>query len=514
MENAYFLEMEGICKTFPGAKVLDNIDLKIKQGEVRALMGENGAGKSTLIKILGGIYDQDTGNGKIKINGQEVQINSVKDAKQHGISIIHQEICLADHRSVADNLFMGFEISQNIKCFLDDKEMIRQAQAVIDDMGIEIDARIKVEMLSIAKQQMVEICRALMSNARLIVMDEPTSSLTKTEIEQLFVQIGKLKKAGIAIIYISHRMDEIFRVSDSVSVLRDGQMIGTHLASELTTEKIIEMMVGRKLSEVYRKDETLKTGDVCLEVKNFSNKYLKNISFELKKGEILGIGGLVGAGRTELARAIFGIDKVNEGELFINGKIVHIRSARDAIEHGIGYVPENRKIEGLFLNNTIAYNTTITVLEKFMNFCRINKKKENSVMDEYGKRLAIKMTSSRQKVSQLSGGNQQKVVVAKWLATNPDILILDEPTRGIDIGAKSEIYHLIFELARQGVAIILISSEMEEIINLSTRVAIMYEGEIKGLLDEEEVKYITQEKVMWFASGGEKHAENKTKAEN
>ena len=249
-------------------------------------------------------------------------------------------------------------------------------------------------------------------------------------------------------------------------------------------------------------------------MKNFTNKYLRNVSFELKKGEILGIGGLVGAGRTELARAIFGIDKVAEGELFINGKKAEIRSARDAIDHGIGYVPENRKIEGLFLDNTIRYNTSISVLEKFIKFCKINKKKENNIMDEYGKRLAIKMTSSGQKVSQLSGGNQQKVVVAKWLATNPDILILDEPTRGIDIGAKSEIYHLIFELAKMGVAIILISSEMEEIINLSTRVAIMYEGEIKGLLDEEEVKYITQETVMWFASGGEKHAENKTKAAN
>lgn len=352
MANGYFLEMEGICKTFPGAKVLDNIDLKIKQGEVRALMGENGAGKSTLIKILGGIYEKDAGNGKIKINGQEVQINSVKDAKQNGISIIHQEICLADHRSVADNLFMGCEISKNVKCFLNDREMIRQAQAVIDDMEIDIDARIKVGQLSIAKQQMVEICRALMSKARLIVMDEPTSSLTKTEIEQLFVQIEKLKKSGIAIIYISHRMDEIFRVSDSVSILRDGQMIGTHLAKELTTEKIIEMMVGRNLSEIYRKDEALKAGEVCLEVKNFTNKYLRNVSFELKKGEILGIGGLVGAGRTELARAIFGIDKVVEGELFINGKKAEIRSARDAIDHGIGYVPENRKIEGLFLDNT------------------------------------------------------------------------------------------------------------------------------------------------------------------
>lgn len=508
MENGYFLEMEGICKTFPGAKVLNNIDLKIKPGEVRALMGENGAGKSTLIKILGGIYEKDDGNGRIKINGQEIQINSVKDAKQYGISIIHQEICLADNRSVTDNLFMGCEIMQKTKCFLNDKEMNKRAQTVIDDMGIEIDVRTKLGKLSIAKQQMIEICRALMSNARLIVMDEPTSSLTKTEIEQLFAQIEKLKKSGIAIIYISHRMDEIFRVSDSVTVLRDGQLIGTQPANELSTEKIIEMMVGRKLSEVYQKNGELEAGEVCLEVKNLTNKYLKNISFTLKKGEILGVGGLVGAGRTELARAIFGIDKLSEGEILINGEKIVIRCAKDAISHGIGYVPESRKTEGLFLNNTIKYNTSITILDKFINIIKVNKKKENSIMNEYGNRLAIKMTSSAQKVSQLSGGNQQKVVVAKWLATKPDILILDEPTRGIDIGAKSEIYHLIYELARTGVAIILISSEMEEIINLSTRVAIMYEGELKGMLDEEEVKCLTQETVMWYASGGEKHAGN------
>ncbi|MHB8062349.1 MAG: sugar ABC transporter ATP-binding protein [Ruminiclostridium sp.] len=503
MSNQYFVEMTGISKTFPGAKVLNNVELKVKAGEVRALIGENGAGKSTLMKILGGIYSKDQGVGTIKINGEIVEINSVYDAKHHGICIIHQEISLADNMTVADNLFMGEELLKKVGFLLDDKQMIERAQRVIDDMGIDIDVRTKVGDLSIAKQQMVEICRALLYKSKLIVMDEPTSSLTQTEIDQLFIQIEKLKQSGITIIYISHRMDEIFQIADSITILRDGELIATDMVANLNKDKLISMMVGRELLEIYKHDEKTELGTECLVVKNFTNKYLKNISFSLSEGEILGFAGLVGAGRTELARAVFGIDRIDSsGELFINGEKTVIKNTMDAIAKGIAYVPENRKTEGLYLANNIRYNISITVLEKFMRFIGVNKKVEDAIISEYESSLSIKMTSSEQKVQLLSGGNQQKVLIAKWLATDPKILILDEPTRGIDIGAKAAIYQLIYELAKKGVAIMLISSEMDEIINLSDRIVVMHEGGIAGVLENHEMSRATQEEVMWLASGG------------
>lgn len=502
MANQYFLEMIGISKTFPGAKVLNNVELKVKAGEVRALVGENGAGKSTLIKILGGIYSKDQGDGCIKINGEVVEINTVHNAKHHGIFIIHQEISLAENMTVANNLFMGEELLKKVKCFIDDKQMVKRAQQVVDDMGMDIDVRTRVGDLSIAKQQMVEICRALLYKTKLIVMDEPTSSLTQTEIDQLFAQIDKLKQSGIAIIYISHRMDEIFKIADSITVLRDGELIGTDEAANLNRDKIIAMMVGRELLEIYKHDDKPELGAECLVVKNFRNKYLKDISFCLREGEILGFAGLVGAGRSELARAIFGIDKIDSGEIFINGEKTVIKKAMDAIAKRIAYIPENRKTEGLYLSNNIKYNVSITVLGKFMRFIGVNKKAEDAILDEYRNSLSIKMTSSEQKVKLLSGGNQQKVVVAKWLATDPKILILDEPTRGIDVGAKAVIYQLIYTLAKKGVAIMLISSEMEEIINLSNRIVVMHEGETAGVLENNGVSRVMQEEVMWLASGG------------
>ena len=504
MSDNYYLEMLDINKTFPGAKVLNHIDFKIKLGEVRALMGENGAGKSTLMKILGGIYQKDKDSGKILIEGKEVEINQVDDAKKYGISIIHQEISLAENMTVYDNIFMGCEIDANVKGFLNDKEMIRRAQAIVDELKVGIDVRQKVGDLSIAKQQMIEICRALLSNAKVIVMDEPTSSLTQTEIEQLFEQIRRLKEDGIAIVYISHRMEEIFQISDSITVLRDGALIGTKQASELDNHKIIEMMVGRDLDSYMRNDAVLDVGDVCLEVKNLNNKKLKDISFTLRKGEILGFAGLVGAGRSEMARAVFGIDHIDSGQILVNGKEVKIKNASDAIRAGIGYVPESRKEEGLVLSNSIKFNLTISVLEQFIKGCLVNRKKETEIIDEYVNKLSIKMASADQLVQYLSGGNQQKVVVSKWLATKPDILILDEPTRGIDIGAKTEIYHLIVDMAKAGVAVLLISSEMEEIMNLSTRIVVMYEGRIKAILSEEETKKAAQEDIMWYASGRKK----------
>lgn len=501
MDEKYYIEMLDINKTFPGAKVLNHIDFRIKLGEVQALMGENGAGKSTLMKILGGIYQKDKDSGKILVEGKETEINSVDDAKKYGISIIHQEISLAENMTVFDNIFMGREIDKSIKGFLNDKEMIRRAQAIVDELKVDIDVRKKVGDLSIAKQQMIEICRALLSNAKVIVMDEPTSSLTQTEIDQLFEQIRKLKEAGIAIIYISHRMEEIFKISDTITVLRDGQLVGSKPVGELDNQKIIEMMVGRDLDNYMKNDEQLDVGDVCLEVRNLNNRKLKDISFTLRKGEILGFAGLVGAGRTETARAIFGIDPISSGEILVHGKEVKIKNTSDAIKAGIGYVPENRKEEGLVLMSSIRSNLTISVLEEFIKGCFVNKKKEDEIVDEYVNKLSIKMASTEQLVQFLSGGNQQKVVVSKWLATKPDILILDEPTRGIDIGAKTEIYHLIVEMAKSGVAVILISSEMEEIINLSTRIIVMYEGRIKAILTEEETRKVAQEDIMWYASG-------------
>lgn len=505
MDEKYYIEMLDINKTFPGAKVLNHIDFKIKLGEVQALMGENGAGKSTLMKILGGIYQKDKDSGKILVEGKETEINSVDDAKKYGISIIHQEISLAENMTVFDNIFMGRELDKGVKGFLNDREMIRRAQAIVDELKVDIDVRRKVGSLSIAKQQMIEICRALLSNAKVIVMDEPTSSLTQTEIDQLFEQIRKLKEAGIAIIYISHRMEEIFKVSDRITVLRDGHLVGSEPVEHMDNQKIIEMMVGRDLDNYMKNDEQLEAGEVCLEVRNLNNRKLKDISFTLKKGEILGFAGLVGAGRTETARAIFGIDPISSGQILVHGKEVKIKSASDAIKAGIGYVPENRKEEGLVLMSSIRSNLTISVLEEFIKGCFVNRKKEDEIVEEYVNKLSIKMASTDQLVQYLSGGNQQKVVVSKWLATKPDILILDEPTRGIDIGAKTEIYHLIVEMAKAGVAVILISSEMEEIINLSTRIIVMYEGRIKAILTEEETRKVAQEDIMWYASGRSKN---------
>ncbi len=502
MSNEYYLDMQDISKTFPGTKVLKEVNFRVKSGEVHALMGENGAGKSTLMKILGGIYSMDAG-GVIRIDGVDVTINSVQDAQQHGISIIHQEISMADNMTVADNLFMGREIIGNSRMFLNDRKMVRQAQELLDEMELNIDARERISNLSIAKQQMTEISRALMMKAKIIVMDEPTSSLTKSEIDHLFLQIDKLKKAGVAIIYISHRMDEIFSVCDTVTVLRDGDYIGTEKISNLDQDKIIEMMVGRKLSDVYQRKVT-HAGDtsVCMEVKNFKNKYLKGISFTLHKGEVLGFAGLVGAGRTELARAIFGIDKITEGELLVNGKKANIKCAEDAIKLGIGYVPEDRKTEGLCLIHSARTNISISVLDRFIKGIKVNKKYENEIIKKYTDLMSIKMVTADQIVQFLSGGNQQKVVLAKWLATDPEIIIFDEPTRGIDVGAKADIYKLISDLAHQGKAIMLISSEMDEIINLSDRIAVMHEGELMGMIEAKETDEVRQTDIMKLASGG------------
>lgn len=502
MDN--FLEMHNINKTFSGNQVLYNVDFSLKLGEVRALMGENGAGKSTLMNILGGIYQKDKNSGDIIINGEKIEINHIDDAKKRGIAIVHQEISLVGEMTVFDNLFMGSEITKLGGLFLNDREMIKQAQKILNDLKVDIDVRAKVKDLSIAKQQMVEICRALLFDAKILVMDEPTSSLTEKEIAELFTQIARLKQSGMAIVYISHRMNEIFEICDTITVLRDGHLIGTEQIASMDHDKVIQMMVGRDIDKYSRQNHILNEGPEYLKVEHLSNKKLKDISFTLKQGEILGFAGLVGAGRTETARALFGIDCIDGGDIYLEGKKIKIHNVQEAINYGIAYVPEDRKDEGLILIKDTAFNITISVLERFIHGIYTSKKKESDLISEYIQRLSIKMSSPYQLVKNLSGGNQQKVVLSKWLATNPKILILDEPTRGIDIGAKTEIYHLILKMAQSGVSIILISSEMEEIMNLSSRIVVMYEGKITSILNEQETEMVTQEEIMWYASGREK----------
>jgi ribose transport system ATP-binding protein/inositol transport system ATP-binding protein len=500
--NEYAVEMFNISKTFPGAKVLKNVDFRLKRGEVHALVGENGAGKSTLIKILGGIYEMDRDGGSIKINAKTAVINSVTDAQRFGIAVMHQEISLVSSMTVADNLFMGREILGKGGFFIDDAETQEKAKAILGELELDVDVDEKVGRLSIAKQQLVEVCRALLVKAKIIIMDEPTSSLTKTEIDQLFNQIKKLKKNDISIIYISHRMDEIFTICDTVTVMRDGEYIGTDATVNLDKDKIISMMVGRKLSDVYHHKSYLGGNEVCLQVEGYKNRYLKNVSFSLKKGEILGFAGLIGAGRTELAHAIFGVDRVESGEMCVNGKSVNIKDIADAIKLGIGYVPEDRKSEGLVLIHSIQSNVSISVLEKFIKFITVNHKYEDKLIEDYKNKLSIRMVDPTQKVQFLSGGNQQKVVLAKWMATEPEIFIFDEPTRGIDVGAKADIYKLIEDLAAEGKSIMFISSEMEEIINLSDRIIVMHEGEITGEIDNREVSETRQSEIMRLAAGG------------
>ncbi|MCC8024513.1 MAG: sugar ABC transporter ATP-binding protein [Clostridium sp.] len=491
------LEMKHISKSFSGVKVLNNVDFSLDSGEVCALMGENGAGKSTLMKILGGIYSKDS--GEIYIRGEKVRIGTVEDAKSLGIRMIHQEISLNDYLTVAENIFMGRYITGRLG-LVDFREMNRQTQSILDRMNLNIKAGDIVGKLSIAQQQMIEICRSIYDNAKILIMDEPTASLTDKEIDELFLHINELKASGVGIIYISHRMEEISRIADRVTVLRDGLLIGS-LPGELVSHvKIINMMVGRELKEVYQYDRK-EPGSTILEVKHLKNDKLKDISFSLGRGEILGFSGLMGAGRTEIARAIFGIDKLDSGEIYIDGRRVQIKTPEDAIGQGIALVPEDRKAHGLILDNTIRFNMVITVLDKFIKFIFYRKSEEKNIIDQYLNRLSIKMAGTEQNVRELSGGNQQKVVISKWLATSPRILILDEPTRGIDVGAKSEIYKLISEIAGSGVAVIFISSEMPEILGMCKRVAVVHEGRLSAVLDSGR-EPVTQEKIMYFAAGG------------
>lgn len=437
-------------------------------------------------KYWGGIYTKD--GGEIYINGEKAEINSVKDAQKYGISIIHQEIVLVPEMTIAENVFLGNE--EGSRWRVDMRSMIQKTQELLDSFHMNLKATDKVGSLNIAQQQMVEIIRATYSKAQIIVMDEPTSSLSDKEVDALFDTIRELKKEGIGIIYISHRMSELNQIADRVSVFRDGKYVATRNVKDTSVDELIELMVGRHIDNYYSRDYCT-SQDVVMEVKHLSNAKVHDVSFDLRRGEVLGFSGLVGAGRTETMRAIFGMDPKDSGEILINGKPVEITSSKDALAAGIGYVPENRREEGIFPEMSVQFNETFKILSEFIHRGGVDHKKETEIAEQYREELSIRTPSLQQLVGNLSGGNQQKVVIASWLAANPQILILDEPTRGIDVGAKAEIYSIINELAKKGVSIIMVSSEMPEIIGMSDRVVVMRSGEISAVLDHTEADQVT-----------------------
>jgi ribose transport system ATP-binding protein len=492
------LEMQGIAKRFHGVSALQGVNLTIYPGEVHALMGENGAGKSTLMKILAGAYIAD--EGEIRINGQPVKITDPGTARQAGINLIYQELNVAPNLTVTENMFMGSELKRGQ--FLDRKSMELEAQQVLDSLGASFAPTDIVGTLAIAEQQQVEIARALKDKSRILVMDEPTAALSDRETERLFEVIRKLRNDGIAIIYISHRMEEIYALADRISVLRDGQYIGSLTRDEISPQRLVQMMVGRSMQDFYEHQRQTNPGAVVLEVRNISDgRKIQPASFQLRAGEILGLAGLVGAGRTEVSRLIFGADRKVSGEVFLNGKKLEIHSPSDAIAAGIGYVPEDRKDQGLFLEMSSRKNIGLNRLKQDANGGIVNWASVNKIAAEAVENFHIRLANLEIRAVDLSGGNQQKLLLARWLAINPRVLMLDEPTRGVDIGAKSEIYRIISDLAAQGVAILMVSSELPEIVGLSDRVLVMREGQLVGELDDSPGKKITQENIMHYATG-------------
>ncbi|MDE6889098.1 MAG: sugar ABC transporter ATP-binding protein [Eubacterium sp.] len=489
------LKMNGIDKSFPGVHALDHVDLEVRKGEVLALMGENGAGKSTLMKVLTGIYKKD--EGSIVYEGKEVEFTNPKDAQEAGIVIVHQELNMMNHLTVAQNIFIGREAMSGK--LINDKKMNEEAEKLFEKLNIKIDPTEKMGNLTVGKQQMCEIAKAISHDAKVIVFDEPSAALTEAEIEELFKIIRDLREKQLGIVYISHRMDEIKVITDRVTVMRDGGYVGTLITKECTKDDIINMMVGRVIYEDPKTQSNVsKDAPVVLKVEHLNaGKMVRDVSFELHKGEILGFSGLMGAGRTETARALFGADPMDSGDIYVNGKKVTIKSPMDAVKCGIGYLSEDRKRYGIVVQKSVAENSTMVDLDNYVSGIFINKKKENEVALKYVKSLKTKTPSVDQLVVNLSGGNQQKVVIAKWLIRNCDILIFDEPTRGIDVGAKSEIYHLMNELAAQGKSIIMISSEMTEILRMSDRIVVMCEGRKTGELD---IAGATQEIIMHAAT--------------
>lgn len=493
MAFEYLLEMKGIHKRFPGVIALNNVNLTVKAGEVHALLGENGAGKSTLIKVLGGIYIAE--EGEIFIEGKKAVIDGVKAAQENGIAIIHQELVLVPHMTVAENIFLGREPMSH--GFVDHKKMTEDAQRLLDENRMQIRADALINSLTIAQQQMVEIVKAISFNSKILVMDEPTSSISDKEVEFLFKTMRRLTSKGVGIIYISHKMSELEQICDRVTVMRDGEYVGTKAVRETNKDELIAMMVGRELTNYYTRDFQT-PGEVILKCEHISDGgMVKDAGFEIKKGEIVGFAGLVGAGRSEVMKCIFGLTKDYKGEIEIEGKKVVIHSPVEAMKYGLALVPEDRKAEGLYKVQSVRYNSTIEVLGDFIRGIFVNAEKEEAITQKYIDMLATKTPSQEQLIGNLSGGNQQKVIIGRWLATNPKILILDEPTRGVDVGAKSEIYAIMNELVKRGMSIIMISSELPEIINMSDRVYVMNEGNMTGCLDRKEV---SQEAIMQLAA--------------
>ena len=493
MENLkYVLEMENISKEFPGVKALDNVQLKLRPGTVHALMGENGAGKSTLMKCLFGIYEKDS--GKILLDGVEVNFKSTKEALENGVSMVHQELNQVLQRNVLDNIWLGRYPMK--KFFVDEKKMYNDTINIFKDLDIKVDPRKKVADLPIAERQMIEIAKAVSYKSKVIVMDEPTSSLTEKEVEHLFKIIKKLKESGVGIVYISHKMEEIKMISDEITILRDGKWISTNDVSKISTEQIISMMVGRDLTERFpKKDNTTK--EMILEVKNLTalnQPSIQDVSFELYKGEILGIAGLVGSKRTEIVETIFGIRPKEHGEIILKGKTVKNKSPEDAIKNGFALVTEERRSTGIFSMLDIAFNSVISNLDRYKNKFKLLKNKDIEkdtkwIVDS----MRVKTPSYSTKIGSLSGGNQQKVIIGRWLLTEPEVLMLDEPTRGIDVLAKYEIYQLMIDLAKKDKGIIMISSEMPELLGVTDRILVMSNGRVAGIVKTSETN---QEEIM------------------
>ncbi|MCH1980887.1 sugar ABC transporter ATP-binding protein [Lawsonibacter sp. OA9] len=489
------LELKSISKSFPGVKALDDVSFAVEEGSVHILVGENGAGKSTLIKIINGMYTAD--QGELYVFGEKITTHNPRYMKEIGIATIHQELNPVPDLTIAENIFLG-RIPTRGPRTVDKKRMVKEAQKLIDELGFHYDARRIMRSLTVSDMQIMEIIKAISVNARVIIMDEPTSSITESEVAVLHEQIHKLKKMGISIIYISHKLEEIKQVGDRVTVIRDGKVISSHGVDELTTEEIITKMVGRRMDNVYPVKNT-GIGEKLFEVKNFTrHKAFQNVSFTLHRGEILGMAGLVGAGRTEVVRAIFGLDPHETGEVYIDGRQVRIKKVSDAIKEGIIMLSEDRKLEGLVLIRSIAENIGLPNLKRYSGFL-LNKKLERKDAEEMKKKLAIKTPTIHTEAQSLSGGNQQKVVIAKWLLQNPLVFIMDEPTRGIDVGAKYEIYKIMCDLAAQGAGVIMISSELPEIIGVCDRTLVMAEGRITGEVARVD---FSQERIMSFALGG------------
>ena len=492
------LRLEGISKSFPGVKALQNVSLSLQAGHVHALLGENGAGKSTLLKIISGAYQRD--EGLIEIDGERQDELTPKRAQELGVSIIYQEFSVLPHLSIGENIFLG-RLPRKKNGLVDWNTCYKNSEALLSRVGLELDPRIHVSELKVAQQQMVEIAKAISRNAKIIIMDEPTAPLTQREIDSLFAVIRSLRAQGVGILYVSHRLAEIQEICDEISCLRDGCFVGSGLVKELSVDDMIRMMVGRDLSNMYPRSNA-KIGEPMLEVRNLNAGRLRNINFTVRQGEILGLAGLVGAGRTELARAIFGADRIGSGEIYLEGKQINLKNPKHAISCKIGLVPEDRKGQGLVLMMNVKENITLASLPDFTGGGILRLGKEENSAEEYKEKLGIVCPGIFSEVSNLSGGNQQKVVLSKWLCANCKLLIVDEPTRGIDVGAKVEIYELINELVRSGIAIIMISSEMPELIGVCDRILVMHEGAISGELS---LGQFSEENIMRLAAGhGEK----------